>query len=452
VRISASEAAGILNIPPPGEFWFSGVAVDSRRVESGNLFVALSGARADGHDFVTEAIRRGAAAALVARRPEGLPGTFPLLLVPDPLAALQNLASEMRRRWNFRLAAVTGSVGKTTTKELAAAILARRFRTARTPGNANSGIGFPQAILNLTENPEVLVGEMGMSSRGEIGLLSRLFGPEVAAITNVAAAHSENFPSIDAIADAKWEILEGLTPGGALVFNAGDARLAARAARFAGRKVSFGFAGADVGASSIESRGLDGSDFQLETPAGNAPIRLPLAGRHQIANFLCAAALALALGGSPSDAAEAAPKVSAPPHRGEIVRLSSGATLVDDSYNSSPSAVAAGLSLLAESRAARRIAVLGDMRELGESSADLHRLAGRAAARVVDRLICVGTLSGDIAAGAALAGLDPRRIEMAGSAEDAAELLAADLRPGDLVWIKGSRAVGLERAVAELAR
>jgi len=206
VRVSAREAAKIWEIDPPSDLWFDGVAVDSRRLEAGNLFVALPGGRADGHDFVAEAERRGAAAALVARRPEGASAGFPLFVVPDPLAALQKLAAVKRAEEGFRLAAVTGSVGKTTTKEMAAAIVSGRMRTGKTPGNNNSGIGFPMAILGLPAGLEAVCGEFGMSTPGEIATLTRLFRPEVAAITNVSAAHAGNFPSIDAIADAKWEI------------------------------------------------------------------------------------------------------------------------------------------------------------------------------------------------------------------------------------------------------
>ncbi len=451
MKVTAREAAAAWGIAPPAEMSFSGVAVDSRRVEPGNLFVALAGARADGHDFVAEAVRRGAAAALVARAPAGAPEGFPIFLVPDPLSALQTLAAKKRAEAGFRLAAVTGSVGKTTTKEMAAAIASRRFRTGRTPGNANSGIGFPMAVLGLPEDLEAVCGEFGMSTKGEISRLSRLFRPEVAAITNVSAAHAENFASIDEIADAKWEITEGLARGGTLVYNAADPRLVARAGRWTGASAAFGADGADVTASGVEAEGLSGTAFTLDMRGEKARVRLPIPGLHQVANCLCAAAMALVWGLSPADVSAAMARFSSPERRGAIFRHASGAEIVDDSYNASPHAMRSAVESLAGSAArGRRIAVLGEMRELGGEGPRWHRELGEFAATRVDRLFCVGPLAAEIARGAREGGLAAEKVTWLDRAEDVAPALGSELSPGDVVWIKGSRGVRLDVAADAL--
>jgi UDP-N-acetylmuramoyl-tripeptide--D-alanyl-D-alanine ligase len=448
MKIAARDAAAAWGIAPPGDFDFDGVAVDSRLVRPGCLFVALVGARADGHDFLSEAFVRGARAALVARIPSGWEPKRPLFVVPDPLDALQSLAARTRRREAFRLAAITGSAGKTTTKELAAAIVSRKFRCGKTPGNLNSLIGFPMAMLNLEPGLEAVVGEMGMSTPGELSRLSRLFRPEVAAITNVAAAHAQNFPSLEAIADAKWEILDGLSDDGALVFNADDPRLLARARRYAGRKISFGFGpSAEVSASGVRPDGISAMAFTLSMGEACAPVRLPLAGRHQVANCLCAAAVAFAWGMTAAEVALVAESFGPPERRGRGYRLRSGALLVDDSYNSNPASLEAGLEWLREARVSgRRIALLGDMLELGPEAPRYHRQAGERAAASVDRLVCVGPLAAEIASGAVAAGLPAEAVATAATPEEAADSIRGELREGDLVWVKGSRGSRMDLA------
>ena len=453
MKVSAREAAAAWGIAPPADLTFSGVAVDSRRVEEGNLFVALPGARADGHDFVGEAARRGAVAALVARAPDGIPEAFPLFVVPDPLRALQALAARKRAEEGFRLAAVTGSVGKTTTKEMAAAIVARRFRTGKTPGNANSGIGFPMAVLGLPEGLEAVCGEFGMSTKGEISALSRLFRPEVAAITNVSAAHAQNFASVDEIADAKWEITEGIPAGGTLVYNAADERLRARAKTWDGDAVPFGAEDADVSASEISASGLSGSEFTISMRGKTARVRLPVAGRHQVTNCLCAAAMALVWGLGPADVAAAMARFSPPERRGAVYRHVSGAELVDDSYNASPHAMRSAVAALAGAAApGHRVAVLGDMRELGAEGPRWHRELGEFAAARVDRLVCVGPLAREIGRSAVDAGLAADRVTCLERAEDVADAVGPTLAAGDVVWIKGSRGVGLDVAADALRK
>ena len=331
-----AEAVGAAVMPAGAEAMLSGAAVDSRRVRPGDLFVALPGAKADGHDFAAQAAAAGARALLGQRRPAGLPADFPVLQVPDPREALLEFAGAMKRQAGFRLAAVAGSVGKTTTKEFAAAILSRRFAVEKTPGNQNSAVGFPMSVVNLPGRLDWMVGEMGMSALGEISRLSRTFEPDVAAITRIAAEHLEFLGSLDTVAQANGEILEGLKPGGTFVANADDSRVSALAGRHSGRTLWFGFGGgADVTAEEV-APGESGTRFRLRAPGGQASVELPMPGLHQVANFVAASAVAIAAGAAVEDCEAAASALVPAPHRGEIFRHASGALLYDDSYNASP--------------------------------------------------------------------------------------------------------------------
>jgi len=435
-----------------GSVALTGVAVDSRSVKEGDLFVAIRGARVDGHEFALQAAGRGARALLGERRPDGLAPDFPVALSPEPVRALQLLASAEKKRAGFRLAAITGSAGKTTTKDFTAAILGRRFAVEKTPGSQNSQIGFSMSVLNLSRTPEWMVGEMGLSEPGELSRLSRAFEPDVAALLLVAPAHLQYFPSVDAIAEAKAEILEGLKPGGAFVANADDARVERIAARAPGRVIRFGVsaAGADVRARDLAPE-AGATRFRLETPSGSAPVRLPLPGAHQVANFLAASAIAFALGLGAEESAAAAADLKPAAHRGEWRRHASGARLYDDAYNANPSSMRAALETLAATGASRRIAVLGDMLELGADEEEWHRGIGRLVPGRADRLVAVGERARWIADGAVEAGMAPGMIEHADDAAAAARLLAGSLEPGDVALFKASRGIGLDRAVAALA-
>ncbi|HYR45763.1 MAG TPA: UDP-N-acetylmuramoyl-tripeptide--D-alanyl-D-alanine ligase [Thermoanaerobaculia bacterium] len=430
----------------------SGVAVDSRRVQPGDLFVALPGARVDGHDYAREAAAAGARAVLGQRRPTGLPGEFPVLVVPDAAAALLRFAGAMKREAGFRLAAIAGSVGKTTTKEFAAAILSRRFAAEKTPGNQNSAIGFPMSVVNLPRVPQWMVGEMGMSALGEISRLSRTFEPDVAAITLIAAEHLEFLGSLDTVASANAEILEGLKPDGIFVVNAEDTRLAQLAASHSGRMLRFGRDPAcDVAIEDVVAE-ESGSRFKLKTPSGSCEIALPLPGIHQVSNYLAACAVAVAAGAQPEDCAAAAPGVKAAAHRGELLTHRSGALLYDDAYNASPPSVRAALDTLKLLPGKRKIAVLGDMLELGAEDLWWHREAGRYAVGRADRLVCVGPRARAIGEGAVEAGMPPENVSAVAGAEEAAALLEPMLGDGDTVLFKASRSVGVERAVQILMR
>lgn len=455
MNFTLSDVAAAAGSPaPPGasDVDLSGVAVDSRMARPGVLFVALKGARVDGHEFAAEAVSRGARAVLGQRVPFPLPEGCPVVAVPDPVAALTALAVSLKERAGFRLAAITGSSGKTTTKEFTAAILSRRFTVEKTPGNQNSAIGFPMSIVNLPRVPDWMVGEMGMSAKGELSRLSRAFEPDVATITNVAPAHLAFFDSIDEVAQAKAEILEGLRPAGIFVANADDSRVAAIAKRWRGRVIRFGrFAKADVTADRFERRDTE-TRFRLRTPAGEVAVVLPLPGTHQAVNFLAASALAIAAGATASDCAAAAPGLGPSPHRGEFHRHASGALLYDDSYNANPASLRAALDTISGFAATRRIAVLGDMRELGEDEDIWHRELGKYAAERVDRLICVGQLARWYAEEAVDCGFPKQAIDCVHTPEEAAGLLDGMLQEGDVVLFKGSRAVGLDRAVEILTR
>jgi UDP-N-acetylmuramoyl-tripeptide--D-alanyl-D-alanine ligase len=430
----------------------SGVAVDSRAVRAGALFVAIRGARADGHDFAPDAVARGARAILASRVPARLPERFPVVVAAEPAEALTSLAAALRKRAGFRLAAITGSSGKTTTKEFTAAILGRRYTVEKTPGNQNSAIGFPMSIANLPRVPAWMVGEMGMSAKGELSRLSRAFSPDVAAITNVAPAHLANFDSIDEVAQAKAEILDGLRPEGTFVANADDSRVAAIAGRWPGRVIRFArFANADVTADRFE-RFENETRFRLRAPSGEAAVSLPLPGAHQAVNFLAASAVALAAGATVEDCAAAAPGLGPSPHRGEFRRHSSGALLYDDSYNANPASLRAALDTLSGFEATRRIAVLGDMRELGPDEDIWHRELGRYASTRADRLVCVGKLARYYGEEAVDSGYPSNAIDFLDSPEDVVRLLDGLLAEGDVVLFKGSRAVGLDRAVEALSR
>ncbi len=452
MNFTVAELASSLGAPASGDAALTGVAVDSRKVRPGDLFVAIRGARVDGHDFAAGAAAAGARALLAERRPEDLHAGFPVVIVRDVVAALRRFASTLKRRMGFRLAAITGSAGKTTTKEFAAAILARRFAVAKTPGNQNSQIGFPMSIVNLPDDPapEWLVGEMGLSEPGDLSTLSRAFQPDVAALLLIAPAHLQFFPSMEELANAKAEILEGLRPGGTFVANADDPRVAAIAARHHGRVLRFGrTAPADVAARGVESH-AGGSRFLLVTPEGEARVDLPVPGPHQVANFLAAAAIGTAVGMTPSECAEAAPGLRAAEHRGELKTHASGARIFDDAYNANPSSMRAALETLATLPGVRRIAVLGDMLELGADEERWHRETGAAAVGRADLLIAVGPRARELAAGAVAAGMPEDRVRRVDTAEEAAEALRPTLSEGDVVLFKASHGIGLDRAVALL--
>lgn len=432
-----------------GDERWRGAALDSRAVTGGELFFAMPGERTDGHLFVGQALARGAAAAVVQRRVE-IPPTSAAIEVDDSLAALHRLTRQVRDRIPRRLVAITGSIGKTTTKEILTTLLGRRYRVACNPGNLNNLLGFPIALLGIAEDTEWMVAEMGMSTPGELARLSRLGRPDVALFTNIRPVHLEFFGSLEAIARAKAELLEGLAPGGLVVANRDDDRIVGIVERHAGPLVWFGiekdaeFRVADVRPC---REGL-GSRFRFVAGGESFDIRLPLHGGYNVANFLAAAACACSLGVAAADVAELARLVQGPPNRGVVHVEGEGRVIVDDSYNSSPAALSESLRSAAELAGARHWAVLGDMLELGEAAARLHRQAGREAAELgFSPIFGVGELARELVAAARDAGAEIRWFEHAAAAAEAAR---GELRSEDVALVKGSRGVGLEVVVSAL--
>jgi UDP-N-acetylmuramoyl-tripeptide--D-alanyl-D-alanine ligase len=435
---------GVLVSGNPDSRW-SGATIDSRQVAGSELFFALRGEHTDGHRFVDDALLRGAAAAVVD---EEISCEGASIRVDDTVAALHALTAAVRRRVPEHLVAITGSAGKTTTKELLAAMLARRFRCAKSPGNLNNLLGFPLSLLAVPENTEWMVAEMGMSTPGELSRLSRLGRPDVAVFTNVRAVHLEFFSDVCGIAEAKAELLEGLSPEGIVVANADDAEVVRIVRRHPGKVVRFG-RGREVEhrAHRVESLAGGGTRFTWTQEGREHTVRLGLLGEHNVSNFLAAAASASTLGVPADEIVEVAAAAVPEGRRGAVHRLSQ-LTLVDDTYNSNPAALEAALDAVGALEGQRHWAVLGDMLELGRSSRELHRRAGRAAAsRGFSPVVGVGEATRDLVAAAAEAGSEGLWFE---TADEAATHVPDMVVAGDALLVKGSRGVGLEIVVQSL--
>lgn len=421
------------------------VAIDTRTLQPGDLFVALRGARFDAHEFVAEAFGKGAVAAIVEAGREGprYDVSGALVEVDDTTKALQDLGHAVRVASGARVVAITGSAGKTTTKEAIAEFLSVRFRVVKNRGNLNNHIGLPLSLVQLRERPDVAVMELGMNHPGEISTLVAIAEPEVRVWTNVGDAHIGYFGSPEAIADAKAEILERAGARHVLVCNADDPRVMSRARRFAGTLVTFGTApDADVRADTIEDLGIDGMRARVHTRAGERDISTALLGRGNLDNVLAATAVALEFGVALDEIVGAAARLRPADRRGAVRRLRGGIVLIDDSYNSSPAALARALEVVAkETRIARKVAVLGEMLELGEQSMALHRQSGRgAAAAGLGLLVAIGGEAARVLAEAAVeAGMPASAVRHVETSAEAAPTVVADLRPGDLVLVKGSR-------------
>jgi UDP-N-acetylmuramoyl-tripeptide--D-alanyl-D-alanine ligase len=427
-----------------------GAAVDSRLVEPGNLFVALAGERTDGHRFVSQAVARGAAALLLARDPDDLDalGDVTVLRVDDPLAALQAVAGAWRARFDPLVVGITGSVAKTSTKEATAAVLATRFATLRSEGNQNNEIGIPLTLLRLGPEHGAAVLEMGMYVGGEIATLAAIGRPSIGIVTAIAPVHLERAGSMEAIVDAKAELLESLPADGAAVLNADDATVASLADRTRARVLTYGLgAPAAVRAESLVERGAAGMRFELvasEPRPARIPVGIGALGRHSVANALAAGAVGLLAGLTDAEIAAglAAPWGSAAGRRASLVR-SGGISVLDDTYNASPPSMRAALELLA-TLGGRPVAVLGEMLELGPLHDPAHREVGACAAGIVAELVAVGPGAAGIADGAAAAGLDPARIHRVADREAALAALRGILREGDVVLVKASRGAALD--------
>ena len=428
-----------------------GAAVDSRAVAEGQVFIALPGDRTDGHNHLQDAVRRGAAALIVTRPPADASTLVDVTVVrvADGLAALAALATGWRRRFDPLVVGITGSIAKTSTKEAVAAVLATTWTTLKSEGNQNNEIGLPLTVLRLGPEHGAAVLEMGMYTGGEIAELAAIGRPSIGVITAVQAVHLSRIGSIEAVERAKGELLEALPANGTAVLNEDDPIVRGMDRRTVARALRYGFAEtAQVRATDVESDGLDGMRFHLQTPVGARSVRIPVPGRLSVHNALAAAAVGVAAR-LPLNAIVAGLGAGwAAPHRAEVVRLR-GATVIDDSYNASPAAVMAALDLLA-GIPGRHVAVLGEMLELGEAHDAGHRSVGEAAAGVAELLIVVGHDARGIIAGATAAGMDATRIHHATDAETALDALRPRLRDGDVVLVKASRAIQLDRLVDAL--
>jgi UDP-N-acetylmuramoyl-tripeptide--D-alanyl-D-alanine ligase len=438
-----------------------GFSIDSRTVQRGDLFIALRGDRFDGAAYAGKSLDAGACGVMIERDPSraAYPDTAHregavVIEVDDTTAALQTLGRHVRLASGTRVTAITGSAGKTTTKEITASFLSARYEVYRNPGNFNNHIGLPLSLLELRARPDVAVVELGMNHAGEISRLVALAEPEVRVWTNVGDAHLGFFTSPEAIADAKAEILEGATPSTVLVANADDPRVMARTPAFAGRVVTFGTSShSEIRATRIEELGVEGTRAHVRTPDGDADLRVPLLGFGNLQNVLAATAVAHLHGVPLDDVVECAGTLRPARHRGEMVKLRSGVTLVDDSYNSSPAALLRTLEAVGRDRTHhRKIAVLGEMLELGAFAQPLHVECGQAAVKAgISRLVAVGGVAAAALAGAARdAGLHGEAAVHVGTSAEAAELLLASVAPGDLVLVKGSRGIGTDLVVERL--
>ncbi len=428
-----------------------GYSIDSRTLAPGELFFAVKGDRLDGHDFVNAALEKGAAAAVVRKdQMDRYPGEARLLAVDDTLLALQTLATAVRKLWGRPLVGVTGSAGKTTTKEAIAHVLGARFCVLKSEGNFNNHFGLPLMLLRLEPDHDVAVIEMGMSHAGEIRALTQIARPEIGVVTNVAPVHLEFFDSLAGIARAKYELIESLPATGTAVLNADDDYVSQFGRDFKGTVVTYGTKPtADVRAENVQTRGAEGSEFDVVLGGDREHARLPLVGEHNILNALAAVAVGLARGLKVSEAVDALATLSPPDKRGQVLQLGN-ITVINDCYNSNPKALKAMIDAVAAMRAGRRIVVAGEMLELGPAGEQMHRAAGQhIAEKKIDLLVGVRGLAQAMVDSARHAG---RKAEFVATPEEAGEWLARETQDGDLVLLKASRGVKLEKALEEWKR
>jgi UDP-N-acetylmuramoyl-tripeptide--D-alanyl-D-alanine ligase len=446
-----TQFAGAVRQNGGGERLITHLSTDSRKVEPGDLFVALRGENFDGHKFVNDAFLRGAAGAIVEQEWSGkTPPDFALLRVPETLVAYQQVAAQHRRSLGMKIVAITGSNGKTSTKDFTASVLARRFRVAKTEGNLNNHVGLPQTMLEATARDQIGVWEIGMNHPGEIAPLARLAQPDVAIITNIGVAHLEFMGTREAIAHEKGDLAAAVPAGGTVILNRGDEFADVIAQRTTARVVFAGVDRGDVRAREIVQT-AEGAEFTVLEGAHRCHAVLPVPGMHMVQNALLAIATGRVFGLSLEECAAGLAAAPITKARLEIKNIG-GVQFIDDSYNANPDSTKAALHTLVELETdGQRIAVLGQMAELGAESDKGHREVGQVAAALgIDRLITLGPGSAEIAAAARAAGLT--NSAMVVSAEEVADLLCTVTHPGDLILVKGSRSARTERVLEEFAK
>jgi UDP-N-acetylmuramoyl-tripeptide--D-alanyl-D-alanine ligase len=423
-----------------------GYSIDSRTIQPGEVFFAVLGETLDGHDYVEQALQGGAFAAVVRKdRLARYSERVPVIAVEDTLTALQTLAACVRKLWGKPVIGVTGSAGKTTTKEAIAHVLSRRARVLKSEGNFNNHFGMPLMLLKLLPEHEMAVIEMGMSHAGEIADLAKIARPDVGVVTGVSAVHLESFASVAEIARAKYELIAALPAGGTAILNVDDEYVSQFGRDFRGRVLTFGLgSAADVKASQIESRGTRGSTFDLTAFGLTQIVELPLVGLHNVYNALAAAAVALSLGDSPSEISAALATLEPQSKRGQILELH-GVTVINDCYNSNPKALNFMVDALAGLPARERIVVAGEMLELGPTAEHLHRQCGlHMAEKQITRVLGVRGLAQALVDEAKMHGV---AAEFVATPEEAGQWLTRQAKPGDAVLLKASRGVKLERAL-----
>ena len=438
------------------EFQVTGVSTDTRTIKLGDLFVPIKGENFDGHNFLADAINKGAVGVLIAegeQPPQVRAKKYFVIQVPDTKRALGDLAKSYRSRFNLPVIAITGSNGKTTVKEMIASVLSQRYTVLKNEGNLNNEIGLPLTLFQLEKKHQVVVIELGMSALGEIRRLTEIAQPSIGIVTNVAEAHLEFFKSIDEIALAKAELAESLNEKHTIVLNADDKRVARFAKMTKARIITFGIQGkADFQADSISfNQEKLGLEFNLITPKGGKTVFIPIIGTHHVYNALAAAAAVWSLAPDLEFITQGLVKVQLPKMRMELVKVG-GITIINDAYNANPKSMSAALQTLMQMKTAgRRIAVLGTMRELGEISISAHQQIGTMVASLnLDYLITVGELGHHIARGAKQAGMKSSQVYEFESNQDAAQLLSALVRSGDLILITASRKIKLAEIVSYL--
>lgn len=439
------------------ELRFRSISTDTRSIEAGDLFLALTGSRFDGHRFVAEAVRKGAAGVIVSQLPESLPPVT-VILVEDTLRALGDLAAYRRSLLpHLRVLAITGSSGKTTVKEMTAAILGQRYKLLKTQGNFNNLVGLPLSLLPVGYRHDAAVLEMGMNHLGEIARLTEIADPDLACITNIQEAHLAGLGSIEGVARAKGELFAGLKSWAQLVVNEDDRRVRALARRCSQEKITFGRSPrALVRGTHLRNCGEEGMAFTLHLGAERARVRLQVFGSHNVANALAAAALAYGAGLRLPEIAAGLAAFTAFDKRFQVEEVA-GLKVVNDTYNANPASMLAALETLQGLRRGRRAAVaLGDMLELGRQSVAAHRFVGEAVARLgFDYLFTMGEFAATVVEAAREAGMPADRLRRFNDQKELAAALhrlrqAQDLQAGDWLLIKGSRGMQMEKIIAEL--
>ncbi len=437
-----------------GNVKVAGYSIDTRTINPGELFFAIRGPRFDGHDFIDKAAARNAAAAVVDAGDFRLarPG-FPLIRVKSSREALQTLAREVRRRWGMPIVGVTGSAGKTTTKEMIATVLGKKYTVLRSVGNLNNEFGMPLCLLKAEQYQTIGVLEMGMSAKGEIRRLASIAEPNEGVITNVNPVHLEFFKSVDEIAEAKRELLEGLVDPRVAFLNNDDSRVRNMARTFDGRIITYGVQSASAfKVTQMQDLGLDGTAFAVHHGRRDINFTLPLLGRHNVANALAAIAVGATHEVGWDQIRAAVAEMRPEKMRGEVIKFREGFALIDDTYNSNPKALTEMVRLLKGLNGyQRKILVAGEMLELGGEGPSLHRGCGREAAKAgIEEIIAVQGQAREILEGAREGGMDSTKLQFASDSVQAGELLARTIKKGDVVLLKGSRGVKLERAINTL--